>query len=713
MAKIDTIMQKNFKLVLRSRTSALIMLLGPILMMMIVGLALNTPAVERINIGYTFIDNQDLSEQFISQLYSNETKIIRYENIKECNKSIGTGEVHLCIQFPKDFRIENKRKNQIDFYIDNSKINIFRAVLDSIENKFNKKAQEVSAGLTLELLSKLNQTTGEIHNKSLIIPLLKEDNEKINILLNDTETALGGMQLSFSVNDMNLDQFDNLGDDFRTKMEKLERYAKQGIDRTEDLGREIERWIEEKSLIYNFSQQDLLEYEEIMNESDDDLDKLFEKINSTDIEDTEAYDDYVQSIKFELLNLDARLNDAINMQGVSITKIEELKAKNAESLTKIRQIEETFNAITGNIESTEVTSLDSIVKPIEKNIISVASEESQLNFYFPYLIVMIIMFIGILISSTLVNMEKTSKAYFRNFITPTKDSAFLFATFFTTMIFIAIQLIFVYLVFTFYFHKNIVDDFRLTIIITGLSATIFTLIGMLVGNLFNTQESSMLASISLSSMMLFISDLVFPLERMPEKVANAAKMINPFYVSSDLLRKTWIHKASIVDQDQQMIILVSIAGILIVLVWLSHIIIKKHFFLRFSGYMARRDIRQKLKEEDYMKIFTRMKSLPEKDYFMTNNKKQIRNIKELIDFIEKQPDKDFEKYVTKHKNIYADWVSKSIGNEPLAAVMYKTHRKRRILKALKRAQKEFEKFDAEQKKQHEKDKEKQEKPESK
>ena len=71
--------------------------------------------------------------------------------------------------------------------------------------------------------------------------------------------------------------------------------------------------------------------------------------------------------------------------------------------------------------------------PIKTNIEPIVAEKTHLSNMFPTLVILIIMFIGLLLASTLVVREKTSASYFRNFITPTSDGMFMFGDYLTNM----------------------------------------------------------------------------------------------------------------------------------------------------------------------------------------------------------------------------------------------------------------------------------------
>jgi ABC-type polysaccharide/polyol phosphate export permease len=307
------------------------------------------------------------------------------------------------------------------------------------------------------------------------------------------------------------------------------------------------------------------------------------------------------------------------------------------------------------------------------------------------------MFIGILLSSIVVIMEKTSRAYFRNFVTPTSDMAFMAGTYFTTMLILLIQILILGSIFAVFSNNSFLSNMPTIILILFLTTTLFTFIGMIIGNMLNSEETGMLTSISLGSLMLFISDLIFPLERMPAKIA-AFVAYNPFVICSEMLRKAVVHGVPIQKMQEQLIMLIIFVIVSALIVVLSYKYVKRHFLLVFAGYLARKDLRRRIKLKNSKKLFEIMNTLSPGLYFVTKDNKKISNIKELYEYIENLSKDDFNYYSDNKKNIFADWVSNNLKNDGLAVNLYKAKTKRQMLKELESAIDEFERIEKEAKK---------------
>ena len=88
------------------------------------------------------------------------------------------------------------------------------------------------------------------------------------------------------------------------------------------------------------------------------------------------------------------------------------------------------------------------------------------------------------------------------------------------------------------------SNFLSLLIISLLIATLFTFFGMVIGYIFKSRETATLGAISISSIFFILSDLILPIESMPTHLLFLAKL-NPFMISSLILRKTILFNKTI------------------------------------------------------------------------------------------------------------------------------------------------------------------------
>lgn len=670
-------MNRNFKLLLRNKAQASIIFLAPLLILFIIGLAFSTQTDQRISVGYYTPDANEFSTEFVNLLKDSNYTIKEYSAYDLCKNAIGVGEIHLCVAFPSEFELGNNKQNHVEFLIDNSKVNFFSTVADQINQDFNLKARELSSGLTSEILSKLNQTSSEISDKGELIAKLKVENAEMAAAIKTAETSLSSSSVSFDKDTLGLNKLD-----IESVTEELDELVGSTITDTEKYLEDLEDFRDDVDSKLNNS--DIEDLDEIINKTTEKLQALKKERSSSTNSTKKEFSDRLDDLDSDLQDLENKLSFASGKQSDVKARLLELKTKNAQNLAKIESIESTFAAITSNIGQTEITDLDVIVNPITYKVEPVVTDESSLNFYFPYLIILIICFIGLLLASSLVIMDKLSTAYFRNFVTPTHDTTFLIGIFLTSFTIVAIQVTLLVSIYHFYFGRDVLVNLPTTAIILGFAVSIFILIGMVLGNLFNSEASNMLSVISLSSIMIFISDLVFPLERMPEQVAMLNTMYNPFYICSDALRKAMVHNVDFYVLLDQLLILglyvITLSAILVATYKLN----KRHFLLRFSGYFSRREVKKMTEQANYNAIFDKMVNLSEEEYFTTVDNQKIKDLGQLLQYIASLDKRAFKYYVNKDRNLFADWVGQKINHDSLAMKLYHTHNQSKMTKLIKK-----------------------------
>ena len=163
MKRLWLLTKKNLKLLIRSKSSALIIFFAPLLIILILGLSYNTSSKYGLNIGvYSTSFTEDVNS-FISSLQEKEYKIVKYEtSLEECVEDIKLGFIHTCVSIPESLQIEENKPKEIVFYIDPSKINLVWAIQEDLGNKFNLKAQELSQELAQNIITRLIETKTKV-----------------------------------------------------------------------------------------------------------------------------------------------------------------------------------------------------------------------------------------------------------------------------------------------------------------------------------------------------------------------------------------------------------------------------------------------------------------------------------------------------------------------------------------------------------------------
>ena len=480
MFKILEIIKKNLRLLIRSKSSALIVLLGPLALILLISMAFNTTSLYDIKIG-TYSDSYStLSEELIIQLNQDEFQVNKVDSLERCINSIKTGDHHVCIVFPPDLNANSEGK--LEIYVDKTRVNIVWLILNSISSKISTKSSELSTALTNTLLSSLENANSKLEPSTIL-------------------------QVSTSLSDI------------KTKINSL------------------------TTNINSLGSSNISEIKE-------------------EIEDIESENNITLST---LNSLVSSLESSINT--VTGSDLSSLSTDIDSSINNVNSVKDNINSVVNDINAIEIKEVSKIVSPISTEIKQVVSEETtHLNYTFPTLLVLVLLFAGLLIGSTTVVEEKSSKAYFRNFITPTTETTQLIGSYLSNLIIITVQIIIIFLVMISTTNINIPSEVLTNMVIALLIITsVFILLGMFLGYLFKTGETSNLASVTVACILLFFSNTILPIETLPTAIRNVVNF-NPFIIGEKVLKELLIFNSSL---EGIMVSLYYLLGMVLVLIILN------------------------------------------------------------------------------------------------------------------------------------------------
>ena len=494
MFKLIEIIKKNFRLLTRSKSSALIVLLGPLLLILLISMAFNTTSLYDIKIGTYSGAYSELSNDIVEKLNQDEFNVVMINSQDECINSIKSNDLHVCAVFPDDLGVNSDES--IQFYVDQSRMNLVYIIINSISTKVSVTSTELSTALTNTLLNSINTADTKIGEMSGIVKQLSVDLEEVKENVGDVQTVLSDISNGTNVTSLN-DQADLL-------------------NLTGDAGGLVN-----------------------------------------------SYRSLVNSILSETEDSNSSLNDAGLKLEAQIKNVKDVK-------NDLSKISNTFNSI-------EVKEVSKIVSPISTEIKPISSESTHFDYTFPALLVIVLLFSGLLVSSTMILEEKESKAFFRNFITPTPNFMFVIGNYLSNLLVVLSQVIVIFIV-MYLFSKAMISQDMITnlIIIIVLTASVFILLGMLIGYLFKSGETANLAVISLACILLFFSNTILPLETLPLTIRSVAGY-NPFIIGVDALKEILLFKAPLNAISTQFYILLAYIAVLVGLILMVRALSKRRY----------------------------------------------------------------------------------------------------------------------------------------
>ena len=474
MRKVGAIIKKNLKLVTRTKSSALIVIFGPLLLILLIGAAFNTANIYGVRVGTYSESYSSLTNAVIDELHKKKFSTVKIDNQEQCIESIKHGIIHVCAVFPKDLSI--KEGGDITFYVDNSRLNLVYIVLDTLSSIVGSKSEELSAQLTKTIIDALDNADKQIKDKEPVINALETETKEVEQNILKVTQELQGLDTQKK----------------ETSIGALQR--KLGALNTDN----------SSSSLVGLAEQ----------------------------------------LKREIEENEKKLEAAATAHKKSIDQLILASGVLKRNLGYMDLIDTATQGIRKDVKNVKTTSIGKIVSPLTTKIEPIAKEKTHLSYVFPTLIVLIIMFVSMMLAATLEIKEKTAKVYFKNFITPTSDVMFIVGNFITNLFIVVLQLTVLFGVAWYFFREQMVAALPNIIILPLLIATVFILLGMVLGNVFRSEETSMLAVISLGFIFLFFSSAILPIETLPEIVENIASY-NPFFIGERLLNKVLLFQTPI------------------------------------------------------------------------------------------------------------------------------------------------------------------------
>jgi ABC-2 type transport system permease protein len=575
------LVQKNLKLLVRARASALVVILGPLLIIFLAGLAFDNTNLYSVRIGTYSQDYNDLSNSFIDKLSEKQFKVTRYASEDACISGIRKGETHTCIVFPAQFTIGKNGSNEIKFAVDYSQINLVWTVLNVMTTSISARSSELSRNLTSVLLQAIEFTKQSVKDRKQNLVALTTENDEIGQRLANIQAELLEVELSLDPGEFGI-----------TNLTSSKTIVKQWVDNSLDLGKDSLN----KAQHFINAVDDLVKKSPAgsqigtglassLQASVDDIAQLKERLSKTEDLVTEQYGQLsklIDHIAGRITQTKSQIDIAESAKVFTLDEINVMNKLLDQALLNILTLQKSLNEIEKIIGGIQITDPQAIVQPVQTSIVPVVAERSYLNYIFPTIIALVLLFTALLLTPTLILFERNSPAYFRNFMTPTSDFVFMGSVFVTTAFLLVVQLAIILAIAAIFFTQ-ILNGFIYTVIVLALMITLYTCLGMVVGYIFNSEETAMLAAMAIGSILMFISDIIIPLESMPSWIMGLAKF-NPLYLGSDLLRRTILFNASFTEIWGNLALLAVFAIASIGLVLLAYYGLKKN---TFSKYLAK------------------------------------------------------------------------------------------------------------------------------
>ena len=501
--KISSIITKNLKILIRSRISALIIIIGPLLIALLVGVSFNTSTLHNIGVGVYSESYNEYSESIVTALADKQFSVTKEKSEVSCKRDVISGDQDVCIIIDPNLSPGVANNNKITFHVDNSRINIVHLIIEEISSKIQVKTTELSKEYTQTIISSLDNTKTKLEESKPKIDSIASENKLIQSKSDSISNSISAISITFD------------------------------------------------------------------NET---ISKLKEETNTS----SDTIKGLVSDLDTQIRGLISKTETITGQKDSIVSDSNYIKSKASENTQNIQQVKSNIDNVVSNINSIKVREAENIVTPIRTVIEPISTKKTHWTFLFPTLVALIIMFVSVILSSSLVLSERRTKAYFRNFITPTNDLIFLFGTYLTSLFILIIQLLIIFGQAFYFLKQELLNVLASSSLVLFTMASVFIFIGMSIGYFFRSEETSVLAAISISSFFLFFSNAILPIETIPAKLSWIATF-NPFVISNDLLKKLILFQSSITDVLSQLYMLLSYLMLALIIAFTARELTKRRY----------------------------------------------------------------------------------------------------------------------------------------
>ncbi|MBT7902667.1 ABC transporter permease [Candidatus Woesearchaeota archaeon] len=571
MRLIQTIISeigKNFKIIFRSWTSLFLLIIGPLLLILLLGWAYSGTTLHDVRFGVVSNEFNELG--FILNDFYQFGQVYHYASEDHCEYDLRLERVHVCLIFSENFVGYSDSGQPIPsgsvvFKLDNSRKKSSGLILSALETGFGIAADEVSVKSTEALLSNVQQMIVFIGEK-------RQDIDKVENEALDIRSALVERKQTLV----------NFRTDFLPKYDQL-KLLQQKINSESQFENNINSGVtsidDARSFVSNVNG--------LIDSTVSDLYLLSSQINSQTYYVFSGYDSLgspiytpnyidatpINSIIYQLNSLKPELS-SLNQELYS------LRSQLLMTKTDYYALQNQFNTIMADVEFVKtlldleidntqkyigkidvgLQNLRKISSKLDKDLtsfsgISPDAAQSLVNpitysfeetldakniaIIFSTLLVGVIIFISMLFSNIVTLSEINSRAFFRSLITPVRPFLFTFGLIFTNVVIVLFQVSVLLLVAQFSFGVNVFGNLGTVFIIAFSLIVVFVFFGMTIAYLFPNQQTSILITTLLALAYFLFSNAIAPLEIMP-LAASSLAALNPMVIGESMFRKVFL-----------------------------------------------------------------------------------------------------------------------------------------------------------------------------
>lgn len=533
-------MWKNLKVFFRTKSSAAVVLLSPILIVALVGVALYANTGQDYPLGVVSANGESIDDMIDLSMFS----VTEYSSVDDCSDMLLMGSAAACVEVTK-----RKGAKDVSLLVDESREEVSILLQDRLREEISAQSEQERRDIQEDRLGSIQ---GVYDDLSSIKSTLETVERRLGDVESDVSSASSSAEgIDFSV-DIESDDVSNEINDF--------------IDIVELLEEDFEAFISDAKSFLNESNLNESEKEDF----EDDIDSAESNLG-------DGLEDDIDDILDELDNLRDDLEDAEDDAVQTNTLRDELIEDLEEILDDIDGV---ISSVESSIDSSEdalitletlgASSAEELASPITFSTDTVSSTPEEYLQTAPTLISIAVFLFSGLLGGVFVFNGRMGPSAVRERSLPLSSFTRFSINFFTSIFLGAIQ--FGLLVLGLFALSNFELGFSVEglLVFGGIGILISVAIGAILGSLFNSIEGVSLSILSINALFLFFSRTFFPIDTLGV-IGEYSTLINPLTLVSEGMRRTVLLDIPLYSLEFSLYILGGIVLVLMTISYLLHI----------------------------------------------------------------------------------------------------------------------------------------------
>ena len=536
--KLACLIERNLRILMRSKATLVVILAVPLLAVLLASVSFDNDNQYALKLAVFGQYVPRIANQFLVDLRKNGFQVDKVASADACQSLVKEGKYHACLLINAD----SKNQVSMTMLVDYAKIQVVDYLLSKVSDRISMQSSQVSLNMTEAILSRIESSRDEVNKNRFIITALTTGQEQVGRQLDELGARLAGIDPK-----VDMDAPQKLADNLEsskalTHLDSVQQLKNDLISSISDFSNTIEAVLKDSAM----SESEKNAIRLIISTNDGKVKKISDEFRVTEKlsqNDVEGLHSQLKNVVASLSALQSQLDAAQDARFEANVQIRKLKGTLQDNLLKIVVLQSALNKIGSSVDTLKV-SRDDVLHPFKTDIRPIAASQSRLRAIFPTVLVFMIMISGTLLAASMVAFHRQNPGSLRDSLMPVHTAIRMLAMFATVGVLLAGQAILGLGLAVAMLGFNVVPGIPSASLALFGIITVFSLLGMVLGFFFATEQAAVIAGVAITTGALILSDALLPLESMPRVVAIIANL-NPFVLGSEAVRRALLYNTSV------------------------------------------------------------------------------------------------------------------------------------------------------------------------